>query len=1079
MESLALQGLPIDRLILKDESDRDLQNLAGNAMSSTVVGAAILAALVAGLPLLKDRLKARKPIVDEGAAAELSMDTRYLRPITPEEINKSKKMDAGNLIALAKKSALFCYCETPSSKAKARLQKCRECGHTTCQNCGHYPKHQYQAYDPPRTASIEFDQAVRKALPFGLQFSTSPDAILQNLLLQASSSDQAPLPQNYFECVRNAFADQLHFAGTTCTRRRSVLYEGSHSRLILEFQHKQTLWKLYAKPDIDWSERNGIQELLEHPVARMSVLGDNLLAGNWEFCVPTKETGEIRIKGSGQSLDSYSVSVGLESKIGSIVWSRLDITVDEDTKNKVGAKICGRYSALPGCGMSMGSLYKRNSTTEKESSIFLFLDQDPVGHIKKDSFVFSTNKDRLDPKEKRETIAKLDSAYRLSEQKEEVVSYSSFGNWHNHRISLEPLAESNSIQYSVIEPPRLDKFSIDGCSELELSGSLTNESDCKKSVIAFLECKLPRSASQVVQSAKNFGRAATSKTLAKQLENLHGLGILIEPLRGLSVPSIPWQKISIDKGYENCTLCAPRHPTLKWTQRDKRPKVIGAPVTEHITVPFEDGTDAARYERELKARPPPLVVQTEETSLGGQHLKFGINIVAMTHRLLQRTKEWPDVVIEYQIDTTADALTQHDSYFTPFTLLDNKKDPESFVKLPGKPLRPAQSRSLTWMIKQEEGKGTAFTNQEVEECVIGKLDWRADVRASATMKIRGGILADEVGFGKTALSLAIHYARSGEAEEHARTKSKGLIRVKATLIIVPYHLTNQWEAEVKQFLGPQSIVLIKRAADLKKKSIAEVQNANLIIVSSAVFNHDLYKQGLSHFAALPDGPELGSRAFDRWFGRAIPRIKDHAHKLQELGPKGLKSHLQKEIQDHPEKRGTELELPTRRLRGAAYKEKHVRSLSTPQDSVSDQAADSPSMEEAPEDDSIKATKSDAATVNQVYEETQTDNVTSRYCHEFLDHETMGEVKLINLHLFHFYRIIEDEISYAVDHQVTLISSLKTKCRWLLSATLSLGSFSNVSRLSSFLGLPLGAREDMIGVLKHRNILRVRGEKTGT
>ena len=53
LEALSMQGLPIDDLLLTRETEDQLADLAGNAMSTTVVGASILAALAAGMKLLK------------------------------------------------------------------------------------------------------------------------------------------------------------------------------------------------------------------------------------------------------------------------------------------------------------------------------------------------------------------------------------------------------------------------------------------------------------------------------------------------------------------------------------------------------------------------------------------------------------------------------------------------------------------------------------------------------------------------------------------------------------------------------------------------------------------------------------------------------------------------------------------------------------------------------------------------------------------------------------------------------------------------------------------------------------------
>jgi hypothetical protein len=53
LEALSMQGLPIDELLLTRESEDNLRDLAGNAMSSTVVGTAIISALIVGMKHLE------------------------------------------------------------------------------------------------------------------------------------------------------------------------------------------------------------------------------------------------------------------------------------------------------------------------------------------------------------------------------------------------------------------------------------------------------------------------------------------------------------------------------------------------------------------------------------------------------------------------------------------------------------------------------------------------------------------------------------------------------------------------------------------------------------------------------------------------------------------------------------------------------------------------------------------------------------------------------------------------------------------------------------------------------------------
>lgn len=54
LEALPMQGLPVDELLLTQETEDQLADLAGSAMSTTVVGTCIIAALIVGKKLLKE-----------------------------------------------------------------------------------------------------------------------------------------------------------------------------------------------------------------------------------------------------------------------------------------------------------------------------------------------------------------------------------------------------------------------------------------------------------------------------------------------------------------------------------------------------------------------------------------------------------------------------------------------------------------------------------------------------------------------------------------------------------------------------------------------------------------------------------------------------------------------------------------------------------------------------------------------------------------------------------------------------------------------------------------------------------------
>ena len=58
------------------------------------------------------------------------------------------------------------------------------------------------------------------------------------------------------------------------------------------------------------------------------------------------------------------------------------------------------------------------------------------------------------------------------------------------------------------------------------------------------------------------------------------------------------------------------------------------------------------------------------------------------------------------------------------------------------------------MLAQEATKDP-FYEEEVSEAILGAMGWRAEGRVKRPVLIRGGIVADQVGYGKTAITLGL------------------------------------------------------------------------------------------------------------------------------------------------------------------------------------------------------------------------------------------------------------------------------------------------------------------------------------
>ena len=132
---------------------------------------------------------------------------------------------------------------------------------------------------------------------------------------------------------------------------------------------------------------------------------------------------------------------------------------------------------------------------------------------------------------------------------------------------------------------------------------------------------------------------------------------------------------------------------------------------------------------------------------GDGAVRIGVNIASLTHRALDRL---PKVTLSWRLDTDFKPFVN--LILPKFTLLSNRSDPEHqqpphFEKFP---LRVEQLRSLHWMLEQEKPDAPPFIEEEVSEA-----GWRAEGRAQQPVHICGGVLADEVGYGKTAITLGL------------------------------------------------------------------------------------------------------------------------------------------------------------------------------------------------------------------------------------------------------------------------------------------------------------------------------------
>ena len=361
---------------------------------------------------------------------------------------------------------------------------------------------------------------------------------------------------------------------------------------------------------------------------------------------------------------------------------------------------------------------------------------------------------------------------------------------------------------------------------------------------------------------------------------------LIERVRNVEGHFAGWQQVEshVESTAQNrCERCAPTPPKLAWVKNAKN-KIAAV----------EDSIEAGEYERRLKHRPAPFVTQLKFDQTNGiGTLRIGINIPSLLHRALSRL---PNIEGNGRIQKVPTLSWRLNTEFSPaaqihlpkFTLLSNKNDKEHSQPPRFKlPLRVEQRRSLEWMIKQEGSEVEPFIEEEISEAIISSLCWRAEGRVQREVLVRGGVLADQVGYGKTAITLAlIDCTQKAIRKEVAKRKEiYGKVITKATLIIVPPHLTRQWGSEVKKFTGSSAFetVIISTMSDWNKQTIETITEADVVIIASNLLKSEAYMDSLSALSAAGDLPKNTGRYMETCLDKVGEGLKKQVERLRTEG----------------------------------------------------------------------------------------------------------------------------------------------------------------------------------------------------
>ena len=451
LEALSLQGLPIDELLLTRETEDNLSDLAGNAMSSTVVGTCMMAALILGKEMLDvDGAKVNDDTMEvdratsaktEDVGSHIQGEKQLVKK--PLDLSTTTNCSLSDLLSLAERSARLCECEGRRGVTTRVIRRCVDCGSTSCEKCGGRPEHNMQELRfgtdaPPRVHPSEFEKFFTSTFPMCLTLSGVKKSQLDKLWEKLSVEDDKE--ETFWPKWRNAVVEatnsEFRFVELKRQEVWSAVYRSPMGSLELALHPKQPEWRLFARTEDSEPASSYLRTVLESTaVARLvckrdtsgvAKPGAGLLGGQWEFALPHRTDLKLTIVGMESEDEETRPSLvpSWESKLGlqgeefkeRRVYSQLRISIDEDSAESsvLERDIAGLYTLFDRCGTANGGLHKKEPAADEVDlpPLYFFLDPIRCADPTEDPYVFSISKIRYEFGETRPIICVLNPKWR-------------------------------------------------------------------------------------------------------------------------------------------------------------------------------------------------------------------------------------------------------------------------------------------------------------------------------------------------------------------------------------------------------------------------------------------------------------------------------------------------------------------------------------------------------------------------------------------------------------------------------------------------------------------------------------------
>ncbi|KAI1820500.1 hypothetical protein F4861DRAFT_522865 [Xylaria intraflava] len=1058
-EALNLQGLPLRDLDLTRESQDELRDLAGNAMTTTVVGAALFSLLVS--INRHDQEIEPRPLntittQDRAVVAYQPLYQTDFSKSTATEISNTAPEPISNLqqvIDVFKRSRRYCYCNGGAKYSTAELLQCKICGITRCTSCAGNPAHRFDDPKPlknpimndtapgeimkhfPTALTNIFGGAVRE-IPFRADFK---DSSLQTALLDS-------LESSTFYYTKVILSENV----TVCYAAKDA---NCHFHLQAVISDTGVTWYLFLDPWSPCGQR--LCKCLKMPAARMlrpfgrvrinPTDADFMPKQSaWEFWVFTAISFNINVT----KLDTAAI------KIEDIPLEKLPAATHHYLRS-----ISGTYDHHPECDAAEDSLHVCMQPHKR----YLFKDPTKIGLTQEDCYVISDECRYLETHEFRDFSVNFPpdwTPHGSSTQTKVTIK----GYWekytqdsfHDSRVGYIGQAGSVSI------PPR---------SLLHLNSQAHNIR-----TLASVRMSSNMLANAYMTLSK-YERVGPEQWAIVSRSDYSALFSLLAPVN-VNLGKIETTIHSAQTGI--CQSCCPDLPEVYWMEREteEAKKVFG------IREPYRLSSDMRLYEQRLRLCGEPLQVAVNiKDSTKGKDWKeitanYEVNFDLLVHRAVNHLPKLEDE-LEELVEMKTFVSVERGSLNIPNLVFESFRN--SLRRLPGKSshgkidspavfidgyaLSSQQQVSLNWMLDRELNP-MPFTEREIEECRFDPLNLRVIGVAERSVSRVGGILADDVGYGKTVVSLALMAAQQSfdrhESQNRRAEQYNDTMALAASLVIVPRHLVEQWREEAAKFIGwdGTDILAINSCRDLqdilgrvgsggdvsqppaKKVKLSpdsttvldKLRAAKLIILSSSVLDDEYYTWlgkyagSLAHPQTIPRSNATKSAvnpnvlgAFQDWYEDATEHARKH---LSGFDPTVF----------NPDK----IDAIRERQRGLQATWKNVVA-----DYYDDKTRVGLQAIRSDKTGQIDKKKGEAVTVGREYGLKARADVLKDQ-----DFKTGKSVHI--LEAFSFARVIYDEFSYENFCVAQFVRNARAHAKWILSATPPTGNLKAVCDIGKLL-----------------------------